>query len=164
MGVAGKVGIKGISDFGIQDLSIHGVHNTLLIAAPLSRDDAQTYEQLDQTRAEHVFVRNCYVFQEPIYGRSENRSPHSSWSRRAAMAFRGDDISVTDCDIKGAGAAVGFMGCRYTQLARNRLYQGHLANGFCARGDEYPSQPLQGRCVFEDNTIIPVSGDRLLGL
>lgn len=163
LGMHGKVGIKGISDFGIQDLSIHGVYNSLLIAAPLSRDDAKTYEQLDAARAENVFVHNCYVFLDPIYRRGEIRGHDGTlasligdWVLMSAMAFRGDDISVADCDIRGPGACIGLMGCRYTQIARNRLYQGY-GNPIAARGDGYPGQPLIGKCIFEDNTMIPTT-------
>jgi len=169
-GKACAVGFMGQSDFGIENLSIHGVYNTLLIAAPLQNAKAKTWKDIEHGTpgADHVFVRNCYVFQEPTYRYHHRKDdpflteqrmggPDSSWGMRAAIALRGDHISVTDCQIKGVGMPVMLMGCRYATLARNRLFTGTAANGFGVFGGFYPKDPMPDKCIFEDNEIRPGS-------
>ena len=62
-----QVGMRGLSDFSIENLSIHSVFTRVLVAAPMSKDSANTYEDLDNARAKNVTITNCYVFQEPTY-------------------------------------------------------------------------------------------------
>jgi len=169
-GKACEVGFMGQSDFGFENLSIHSVYNTLLIAAPVQNAEAKTWMDLERGTpgADHVFVRNCYVFQEPTYRYHHRKDdpflteqrmggPDSSWGMRAAIALRGDHISVTDCEIKGAGMPVLLKGCRYATVARNRLYTGTAANGFAVYGGDYPVDPMPDKCIVEDNEIRPGS-------
>lgn len=167
-GEACAVGFMGQSDFGIENLSIHGVYNTLLIAAPLQNANARTWKDIEHGTpgADNVFVRNCYVYQEPTYRYHHRKDdpllsderlggPDSTWGMRAAIALRGDNVSVTDCQIKGGGMPVMLMGCRHATVARNRLYTGTAANGLGVYGGFYPQDPMPDKCIFEDNEIRP---------
>ncbi len=168
-GHACPIGFMGASHFGFENVSIHCVFNKLLIAAPLSGEQADSWTKLDKggPGADHVFFRNCYIFQEPTYRytarkedpflNSQILSEESPWWHHAAIALRGDHISITDCMIKGAGMPVLLKGCRFSTLARNRLFAGTAANGFALFGGDYPVDPMPDKCIFEDNDIRPGS-------
>ena len=159
-----QVGMRGMSDFTIENLSIHSVFTRVLIAAPLSKDTANTYEQLDNARATNVTITNCYVFHEPTYRyhyRKEDGSlknsnlTDESWGMMATIALRGDNLSVTDSTIRGGGTAIAFLACRNSIVARNEIRMGRSGNAFAAREGGYPAQPLQEKCIFEDNRMWP---------
>lgn len=159
-----QVGMRGISDFTIENLSIHSVFTKILIAAPMSKDAAKTYEDLDNTRAENVTIRNCYVFHEPTY-RYHHRKQDTllqnsnlldeSWGMIATIALRGDNMSVTDSIIRGGGMAVALLACRCSTVARNEIRIGRSANSVATREGGYPAQPLQEKFIFEDNRLWP---------
>lgn len=157
-----QVGIRGMSDFSIGNLSIHSVFTRLLVAAPLSKDTANTYEDLDPGRAANITITNCMIFHEPTYRYHHRKEDgwlknsnltDESWGMMATIALRGDNLSVTDCTIRGGGTAIAFLACRFSTVARNEIRMGRSGNAFAAREGGYPAQPLQERNVFEDNRM-----------
>lgn len=157
-----EVGIRGLSDFSLENLSIHSVFTRILIAAPLSKDTATGYEGLDPTRAKNVSITNCYVFHEPAY-RYHHRKEDSwlkdsnltdeSWGMMATIALRGDHLSIADCNIRGGGTAIALLACRNSVVARNEIRGGRSGNALAAREGGYPAQPVQEKLIFEDNRI-----------
>lgn len=128
-----KAGLQGMSDFTIEELSIHSVFTKVLIAAPLSKDDIEQYTQLDNTRAKNVTIRNCYVAQEPTYRYHYRKKDKflqnssmldESWGMMATIALRGDNIAVTDNWIRGGSMGISYLACRYSIVARNEIYIG----------------------------------------
>jgi len=157
-----QVGLRGRSDFTIEHLSIHSVFTRVLIAAPLSKDSAGSYEDLDNSRAKQVTIRDCYVFHEPAYRYHRRKDDEwlknsnltdESWGRMATIALRGDDLTVTDNLIRGGGTAIAFLACRNSIVARNELRIGRSGNAFAAREGGYPAQPVQEKLIFEDNRM-----------
>lgn len=160
------VGMRGMSDFMIENLSIHSVFTKVLVAAPLSKDTANTYEDLDNARAKNVTITNCYVFHEPTYRyhhrkedgwlKSSNLTDES-WGMMATIALRGDNLSVTDNMIRGGGTGIALLACRSSTIARNEIRIGRSANAIAAREGGYPSQPLQEKLIIEDNRMWPAT-------
>jgi hypothetical protein len=159
-----QVGLRGVSDFALENLSIHSVYTKMLVAAPLSKDMAGTYEDLDDARAQNVTIANCYLVHEPTYRYTfptrENDSllnksalRDESWGRMATLSLRGDNLSVTDCTIRGGGTGIALLACRNTTVARNDIRIGRGGNAVAAREGGYPAQPLQGETILEDNRI-----------
>ena len=159
-----QVGLRGMSDFTLENLSIHSVFTRVLIAAPLSKDAANTYEELDAARARNITITNCYVFHEPTYQYHYRKQDgllkdsnliDESWGMMSAIGLRGDNISVTDCAIRGGGMGIALLACRYSTVARNEIRIGRSANAIAAREGGYPAQPMQEKDIFEDNNIWP---------
>ncbi len=147
---------------------VYNVRSTIAFAAPLSNPSSGGWAKLDGRNATHVFVRNCYVFQEPTYRYHYRKNdpfltsqrmggPDSSWGQRAAIALKGGHLSVTDCVVKGAGMPVMLVGARYSTIARNRLFTGTAANGL---GIYYGRE----KCIIEDNEIRPGSSRNHSGM
>lgn len=158
-----NVGMRGISDFSIEDISIHSTHTNVLIAAPLTRDKINVYTGLDKTRAKNITIKNCYIAHEPTYRYHHRKKDpllnnstmnDESWGMKATIAIRGDNISVTDCKLKGGGMAVAYLTPRYSTIARNEIFIGRSANAFTARETGWPETRPE-KCIFEDNDMIP---------
>ena len=161
-----QVGMRGLSDFSIENLSIHSVFTRVLVAAPMSKDSANTYEDLDNARAKNVTITNCYVFHEPTYRYHHRKEDgwlknsnltDESWGMMATIALRGDNLSVTDNTIRGGGMAIALLACRSSTIARNEIRIGRSANAIAAREGGYPSQPLQEKLIIEDNRMWPAT-------
>lgn len=161
-----KVGLRGISNFTIENLSIHSVYTNVLIAAPLSRDDIGGYEGLDNARAKNVTVRNCYLAQEPTYRHhwrarldtyfANQKLFEGLWRSSATISMRGDNIVVSDNWIRSGSMGVAYLACTYSTLARNTIFWGRGGNAFACRELGYPSHPQQQKLIFEDNVFSPV--------
>jgi hypothetical protein len=61
------VGLRGMSDFSLENLSIHSVYTNMLIAAPVAKDNASEYTEIDITqRADNITIDNCNIVHEPF--------------------------------------------------------------------------------------------------
>jgi hypothetical protein len=163
-GMAIPAFIHGEGDFGVENLNILAVYSPLIIAAPYSPKPS-TQAGWDTALAtdhyaENVFVRNCRLVHEPTYDYHTRRPDdpllagerllkESRFWHFAAVALRGDHMEVTDCDIKGAGMAVAFVGTRHGLIARNTLRVGSSANCYSLQPTERPWEKI----IIEDNTF-----------
>lgn len=176
-GMRVPVGVQGESDFGVENLSIHGVYGNLLVAAPVKdllpeSKTARTLFRdmliLEGPGANNVFIHNCRIYQEPTYRyqyraddpflneeRLGNTGPNK-FGNFAAVALRGEHIMITDSAIKGGGIPILLIG-QYVYVTRNELFAGSNNGGFSIYGGNYPTTRVPEFCIFEDNTITPAS-------
>ena len=163
-GMAIPAFIHGDNDFGVENLNILAVYSPLVIAAPFRELPAakagwDTALATDRY-AENVFVRNCRIVHEPTYDYHSRRADdpllaperlvkESRFWHFAAVALRGDHMEVTDCDIKGAGMGVVFLGTRHGLIARNTLRVGSSANCYSLQPTDRPWEKI----IVEDNSF-----------
>jgi hypothetical protein len=163
-GMAIPAFIQGEGEFGVENLNVLAVYSPLIIAAPFSAKPAAEAgwdNALATDRyAENVFVRNCRIVHEPTYDYHSRRPDdpvlagerlvkESRFWHFAAVALRGDNMEVTDCDIKGAGMGVVFVGTRHGLIARNTLRAGSSANCYSLQPTDRPWEKI----IIEDNTF-----------
>jgi len=178
-----KTFIIGEGDFGIENLNILAVYSPIIIGAPVHKELPELGEEkfrryygfgnlIDHTRdADNVFIRNCHVVQEPSYfsQRKTNEDPSfkdEKWDGQhresklhhwAAVAIKGRNIEITDCDIKGGGAAVVLMGAQNSRIANNTLYSGSYSSQITMFSSSYNSQQpwhrINKNIIIEDNEL-----------
>jgi len=158
-----EVGIRGISDFTLENLSIHSVYTNVLVGAPLAHDNAQTYKAINlDKRADNVSIKNCYLVHEPYYQYhyrkqdsllTQSSQLDESWGMKATVALHGDNINITNSRIRGGGMCITLISCQYTNVARNELIIGRAANAVATREFGYPELPRPQKMILEDNVM-----------
>lgn len=161
-----EVGIRGTSNFKLKDLSIHSVYTNMLIAAPMIKDSAKEYTELDLTqRAENITIDNCNIVNEPYYKYHHRKNDpflqkssqsDESWGMKATLAFHGDNISVKNSRIRGGGMGIVLLSCKNTEISHNELIIGRAANAVATRELGYPAVQPQ-KLILEDNNIWPAT-------
>jgi hypothetical protein len=162
-----QVGLRGISDFTLENLSIHSVYTNMLVAAPFSRDSAKEYSEIDiSQRADNVTIDNCNLVHEPYMDYHTRRGDpllekssnfDESWGMRATVALHGDNIKIVNSRIRGGGMAVVLISCRFVRVANNELIIGRAANAIASREFGYPKLPRPQKIIIEDNNIWPAT-------
>ena len=155
--------IHGDGDFGIENLNIIAVYTTVIIAAPLRAvlPEKLSWSSVLEGHAKNVFVRNCRIVHEPTYDyhtrpkddpilKDEGLLKESDFWHYAAVALRGDNMEVSDCDIKGAGVPVVLVNSYGSIIARNTLRLGSAGNAYSLQG-------RWGKIIVEENIICVAS-------
>lgn len=161
------VGITGSGEFGIEELTVHGVYTRLLVAAPVKPgtfESARGVQDIDYTAppVENVYIKNSRIFQDPtcrVHYRQKDpfiMNKNQMWNRFAAIALRGSNLEVTDNEVKGGGMHVCFLDSRYFRMANNLLHVGYWGNALKAN---FHSQRLTEKFIFEDNMITTVTDE-----
>ena len=145
--------IQGPTEFGIENLNIHGVYSRALIRAPTKPG-----------RVKKVFIRNCHIVHEPTFDYHTRPKDDPLLSRliltearneqilgsMTAVRLYGDHCEITDCDIKGGGIAVHMVGsARYCRIANNTLRLGSMGACLDFHQERSPSE----RTIIEDNVF-----------
>ncbi len=161
------VGLRGISDFTLENLSIHSVYTNMLIAAPFAKDNASEYSEIDITqRADNITIDNCNIVHEPYMDYHTRRGDpllekstqfDESWGMKATVALHGDNIKIVNSRIRGGGMAIVLISCRFVRIAGNELIIGRSANAIASREFGYPKLPRPQKIIIEDNNIWPAT-------
>jgi hypothetical protein len=161
------VGLRGMSDFSLENLSIHSVYTNMLIAAPFAKDNASEYTEIDITqRADNITIDNCNIVHEPFMDYHTRRGDpllekstqfDESWGMKATVALHGDNIKIVNSRIRGGGMAVVLISCRFVRIAGNELIIGRSANAIASREFGYPKLPRPQKIIIEDNNIWPAT-------
>lgn len=161
-----EVGLRGTTDFEIRDLSIHSVYTNMLIAAPMTKDSAKQYRELDlKRRAKNITIDNCNIVHEPYYRYHHRKNDpflqnssqsDESWGMKATLAFHGDNIIVRNSRVRGGGMCIALLSCKNTTISNNELIIGRAANAVCTREFGYPAVQPQ-KLILEDNKIWPAT-------
>jgi hypothetical protein len=160
-----QIGFRGLSNFKFENLSIHSVYTNLLIAAPMTKDNANEYSEIDLSqRADNVTIQNCNIVHEPYYHYhpedplfGNNNQFDQSWGMKATIAIHGDNTSISNSRIRGGGMAIVLISCRYSRIANNELVIGRHANAIATREFGYPELPCPQKIIIEDNIIWPAT-------
>jgi len=162
-----EVGIRGTSDFTLENLSIHSVYTNVLVGAPLVSDSLETYKTINLDRkANNVSITNCNLVHEPYYRyiyRKEDpfllqsSQVDESWGMNATVALHGDNINITNSRIRGGGVCIVLITSSYSIIANNELIMGRAGNALATREFGYPKLPCTNKVIFEDNVIWPAT-------
>lgn len=162
-----QIGFRGLSDFTFENLNIHSVYTNILIAAPITKDNASDYSEIDLSqRADNVTIRNCNIVHEPYYHYNRrqgdpflgnNSQFDESWGMKAAIAVHGDNTNISNSRIRGGGMAIVLISCKYSRIANNELIIGRAANAIATREFGYPGLPCPQKIIIEDNTMWPAT-------
>ena len=162
-----QVGFRGLSDFTFENLNIHSVYTNILIAAPMTKDNANEYSEIDLSqRADNVTIRNCNIIHEPYYHYNRrngdpflgnNSQFDESWGMKATIAIHGNNTSISNSRIRGGGMAIVLISSKYSLIANNELIIGRAANAIATREFGYPGLPCPQKIIIEDNVMWPAT-------
>ncbi len=162
-----KVGIAGKKSLGLEDLSIHAVYTTMIIAAPVGEkiqdgwQDFANNTEVPEISADNSFINRCRILHNfsHLYHRRHddttfqdlpylNEMLMDHW-KSTTFAIRGNYVSITNSEFLGKGMGGAMLGCRYSRVANNIFHSGETANGitFQHSVDGY------SEIIFENNIL-----------